>query len=302
MTYVLAVIAAAAFGVNWVLQQLEAAKAPPDLQMHPLRLLRLLIRKPLWLAGLLTLVAGSAVQQVALADGSLSVDEALLVLDLVFALLLADRISRRSVRPSQWIGAGAVCVGLGGFLAAAAPTAGEGGGAITRWITCGVVLGGLCVVLVAVGAAWPGTVRAICFATASALVFGASDALSKATFGYATEESLRGLTPMLSHWQLYGLIVSAVVGLGLGQVAFNAAALPVSLPSLAVGEPIAGLAIGIVALHVQVRTSPAPLAIACVGAVLVVAGSIVVGRSRVLDVAGQAIGARAAASTDPGAS
>lgn len=104
LTDLLAVVAAFAFGANWVLQQWEAAKAPDQLQLHPLQLLRLLLRRPLWLLGLSSLVVGSVVQQFALADGDLGVDEALLVLDLVFALVFADGSPHVRCSPfSGWV-------------------------------------------------------------------------------------------------------------------------------------------------------------------------------------------------------
>ncbi len=280
MTYLLALIAALAYGANWVLQQHEAAQAPTGLQLHPVRLVEHLLRRPMWLAGLAALIVGSGIQELALAWGSLPVVEALLVLALVFALVFANRMSPHSVTATQWIGAVVVCVGLAGFLIAGDPTTGHGWGANSRWLDIVVVFGAVCAVLSA--AAWrtTGSTRAALCATAAAALFGLSDALSKAAFNFASKH---GYAPMLVHWQVWGLLGAAVVGVGLSQVAYNAAPLAVSLPSLAVVEPIAGLIVGIVVLHVHFRHGTAAVTVEILAAVAVVVGSLVMGRSRVLN-------------------
>jgi drug/metabolite transporter (DMT)-like permease len=276
MTYLLALVAAIAFGANWVLQQHEAGRAPATLQLRPIRLLEHLIRRPLWLVGLLALAIGGAAQEDALASGSLPVIESLLVLDLVFALLLADRLSRHSVGRSQWAGAAAVCIGLATFLIAGNPTPGHSAGADSRWVLVLAVVGGLCGLLCALAWRRPGTVRAVSCAMTAAVLFGLSDGLSKAAFSV----SVPGI---FATWQLYGLIGAAVVAVAASQVAYNAAPLVVSLPSLAVGEPVTGVMIGVMVLHVHFRTGAVATAIEVGAAVTIVVGSWVVGRARVLD-------------------
>ncbi|MGI8869242.1 MAG: DMT family transporter [Mycobacteriales bacterium] len=283
LTYVLAVVAAICFGTNWVLQQREAAKASPALQLHPVALLEALVRRPLWLLGLGSLIVGSAAQQVALAGGNLAVVEAVLVLDLVFALFLADRLSNHSVRRHHWLGAVAVCAGLATFLAVAGPSDATTAGSIPRWFLVIVVVGAVDVVLCAAGIARPGSVRAASFATASAITFGLCDAFSTAAFR-DTDEASAGALVVLTHWQIYGVVIAAAVALGMGQVAFSAAALPVSLPSLAVAEPVSGLLIGVSVLGVSVGHSTGALVGEFLGAAAVVVGSIVVGQAKVLHV------------------
>lgn len=297
MTYVFAIIAAFAFGANWVLQQFEAAKVPSEFQLNPVRMIGHLIRRPIWLLGLATLLVGAGAQQVALANGSLSVDEAVLVLDIVFALTLANRFSRRSVRPTQWAGAVAVCLGLAAFLVSANPSAGDGGGSSRRWIVVLISIAGAATVLSAMGVVRPGKSRAAMFATAAGILFGLSDSLSKAAFSYIGD-SAASLVGLLAHWQSYGAMTSAIVGLALGQLAYNAAPLPVSLPSLAVCEPIVGLLVGVAVLHVDFRTSaPATVVEACAAAAVIV-GSIAVGRAKVLDIAAEQLPAVAVPTFD----
>lgn len=279
VTYLLAVVAAIAYGCNWVLQQHEAAQAPATLQLHPVRLLEHVVRRPLWLVGLLALAAGSAAQEGALSDGSLPVIEALLVLDLVFALLLANKLSHRSVEWVQWLGAVAVCVGLGAFLAAGDPTPGHGLGSNARWVLVVIAVGGVTAALLS--AAWhtDGAVRAALCATAAAILFGLSDGLSKAAFSLLPH----GVDRFVAAWQFYALLGVAVVAVAASQIAYNAAPLVVSLPSLAVGEPVVGVLVGIFVLHVQFRTSTPALVIEALGAAMIAGGSWVVTRAPALN-------------------
>lgn len=281
MTYLLAVLAAAAFGTNWVLQQHEAAQAPDRLELHPVRLLAHLIRRPLWLAGIVALVIGSSLQEAALATGSLSIVETILVLNLVFALLLANRLSPHSVRRSQWLGAFGIVVSLAALLFVGQPSPGHGTGSDWNWLWVGVayavVVSGLSI------GAWhvEGRLRAVLCATAAGLLFGVSDVLSKATFDSAAHNPLRFVVT----WYLYATIATAIIGVMLSQVAFHAAPLAVSLPSLAIGEPVAGLFVGIMALHVTFRAEGWPLVVECLAALGILVGSLEVGRSKVLDLA-----------------
>ncbi|HVX45169.1 MAG TPA: DMT family transporter [Mycobacteriales bacterium] len=275
MTYVLAVLAAVAYGANWVLQQHEAAEAPTKLQLHPVRLIEHLLHRPLWLVGLLALIVGSVVQEVALAYGSLPVVEAVLVLALVFALVLNSRLSQQPVSPPRWLGAALVCAGLATFLLAGDPTPGRGSGADSHWFFVLIVLGGLAALLCVVAWRLPGSGRAAMCSTAAALMFGLSDALSKAVFNRDGSQ-----VHLLIFWQLYGALGSAILAVALSQIAYNAAPLAVSLPFLAVGEPLAGLFAGVVALKVHFATTISALAWEAVAAFAVVVGSMAMGWGR----------------------
>ena len=52
-------------------------------------------------------------------------------------------------------------------------------------------------------------------------------------------------------WQPYVLLITAVYGLTLAQSAYEAGSLSASLPPMAIGEPVIGILIGIVALNAK---------------------------------------------------
>ena len=84
MVYVVSIAAALVLGLGWVLQQRVASRSD---EPQPLSLLLILtlIRQPLWLAGIASMILGQVLGGVALQLGSVSLVEALLSTYLVFA-------------------------------------------------------------------------------------------------------------------------------------------------------------------------------------------------------------------------
>src|SRR5262245_22161994 len=100
----LALVAAACFGSAAVLEQRVAARAPVDRALR-LGLIGYLVRRPLWLTGVVAEFTGDGVQAVALGLGSLAVVQPLLVTSLLFALPLGARLNRERLGRREWVGA-----------------------------------------------------------------------------------------------------------------------------------------------------------------------------------------------------
>lgn len=81
--------------------------------------------------------------------------------------------------------------------------------------------------------------------------------MSKAAFSLAQRHALA----LLTAWQTYAFLGVAVIALLQSQLAFNAAPLRVSLPCLALGEPVVGLFLGVGVLSDRLRHSPWALAV-----------------------------------------
>ena len=107
-------------------------------------------------------------------------------------------------------------------------------------------------------------------------MFGIQDALTRQTL-----ESLQGTswTVLFTTWSAYALVGAGIVGIWLMQNAFSAAPLHASLPAIAAGEPLAGIALGIVVFGDRVEITPGLLAIEASGIALLVVGVIAVARS-----------------------
>jgi drug/metabolite transporter (DMT)-like permease len=132
---VLAALAAAgAFGVAAALQHQQAGLARPAPGLSP-RLLADVARRPRWLAGVALATAAYGLQAVALAYGPLTLVAPIVAADLLVALPLAARWSRRPLRARDWAGCLLVGTGVSVFLAAAPPSGERRAAPTGDWLT-----------------------------------------------------------------------------------------------------------------------------------------------------------------------
>jgi hypothetical protein len=80
-------------------------------------------------------------------------------------------------------------------------------------------------------------------------------------------------------FQPYVLLVTAVYGLTLAQSAYEAGSLSAALPPMAVGEPVIGMLIGVLALNEHLDTSTVALVFEALAAVVMVWGAWILARS-----------------------
>jgi hypothetical protein len=140
-----ALAAAGAFGVAAALQHQQAGLARPTRGLSP-GLLADVARRPRWLAGVALATAAYGLQAVALAYGPLTLVAPIVAADLLVALPLAARWSRRPLRPRDWAGCLLVAVGVSVFLAAAPPSGERRTAPAGDWFT---VLGLVAVIVLA---------------------------------------------------------------------------------------------------------------------------------------------------------
>src|ERR1700749_1390393 len=90
------------------------------------RLMARLIRRPVWLAGIASMILGFGFQLSALRFGPLALVQPTLALELLFVFGYMTAIgSRISVKRRDWLAAGAMSIGLGLFLGMAAHSGGR---------------------------------------------------------------------------------------------------------------------------------------------------------------------------------
>jgi hypothetical protein len=277
MVMVLALVAALLFGLASVLQHEAAQAAAPERSMRPGLLLDLL-RRPLWLAGQGTAMAGFAAQAVALSFGALSVVLPLIVTRLVFGLLIASRRSHHVLAGREWGGALAIVIGLGAFLLAASPPEGttviEGNG----WLGVFLLTAVPAALLALIAPRKPGVPRAMALACAGAILFVATTTLTK-----VVGHDMRGdAAHVLASWKLYALAPTALVAMLLIQSGFMAGPIRASLPVLTCVECLGAIAIGALFLHEAVAIEPLLVVVEVVGLAAVVWGVLTVARSPVL--------------------
>ncbi|MBX6370756.1 MAG: DMT family transporter [Acidothermus sp.] len=275
MIYLVGVAAAVFLGLGFVLQQHAAATAPPG-DFLRLRLLLDLLRKPLWLAGVASMIVGQILSTMALASADVSLVEPLLTANLLFALVLARLLYRQGLGRREWVGSLLLSAGVGIFLWAGDPTGGDpDGDSLLRWtLAIGILLvAQLCVVE---AKRRGGEARPMLLAGAAGLLFGVQDGLTRR----ATSDWQAGIVRIFLHWTPYALIAIGVVSMVLAQSAFESGRLRTTLPMITATEPLAGIAIGVVVFGEHLRLGSLSLVGEACGLAAIVIGVIMVGTSR----------------------
>jgi hypothetical protein len=275
-----ALVAALLFAVSATLQQhaaRAAALAAPPLSDGPahrrapvlpvLGLLARLARDRWWLLGWLTNILGFTAHASALHLGSIAVVQAVLVVQLLFALPLATLRTRARPLRRDWLGTSAVCAGVILLLAVRGQvpqtTARR---ADILWVV--VVAAGLILALLITARA----VRAHA-QTRTALVAvaaGCCFALTAAFVVFVTADlARRGLVATAFDWPVLGLAASTALGGLLVQDAFAGGSLPTALTAMTITDPVASWVVGAVVFDAR---APAGLAtvVSCAAAGAVV--------------------------------
>jgi drug/metabolite transporter (DMT)-like permease len=283
----LSLAAALAFAVAAVLQQHAAAAQPPEHNLRPILVLRLL-QRPMWLAGLSASVVGTALQLIALWHGSLVTVQPLLVCGLLFALPInAIWMHKRRPGARELLAAAVVCLGLVILLVATDPRAGRGTGSPEGWA---IALSSLAVaVVVLVGFALvtkKATLRAGLLAAGAGLINGLSAAFTKGVARNMENSWHHGvvsvITGVLGNWELYAFGGTLLLAVLLVQSAFQSGPIRWSLPALTAANPIASVLLGALLLGEHIRAGDAPIIGAVAGLVLVVAGIMALSSSNLL--------------------
>ncbi len=244
------------FATSSVLQQRGAARAPRGSGLH-LDLIRHLVTRPVWLAGMCAAVGTLALQALALSSGQLALVQPLLVAGLLFALPLSVLLDRRRPSGQEWVWAAVLVAGLATFLGAAAPRSGPELPDDGRLWQFGVlVLTG--VVSIAVLGSWfGGRHRAVLLGIATGLTYGVTAALLKYCCALAGRE---GLGWLVASWPFYALLVVGAGGILLNQAAYQAGPLCGALPAIAIFDPLIAVVFGVGTFGEHLEMGVLPLA------------------------------------------
>lgn len=269
------VIAAMLLGVAFVLQQHAAAQAPSSSYLH-LRLIRVLMRKRIWLVGIAIMVVGQGLSAWALGHLSLTVSEPLLTTNLVFALLLAAPIYGEIPRRTEIVGALLLTTGVAALSVSRSVRAlSETFGSFSHWPTAGIIAA-IATLLVIAGRNGPASLRAVLTGAGAGLLLGISDALTRRSVEIIDGH---GLAALLTTWPGYAVVGTAAVGLWLTQSAFSAGPLHASLPAITGAEPLSGMALGVLIFGDQVHVTPWLLALQAASLAAMVGGVVLVARA-----------------------
>jgi hypothetical protein len=311
LDYGLTLLAALLIGTGFVLQQ-HAAEREPDSRFLSLQLITDLVRTPRWLAGIVAMIGGQVLAAWSIGHLTLSVVEPLLTTNLIWALVLAVPLARRtrlngaqlqaapvrlepeqagsaqavpvkkpkrSVRAWEVAGAAVLCIGVG-LLSSARSTKpiGLSFGSFSHW-PAAAVIAGIAFICVQGGRRSQGRMRALLTGIAAGLVYGIQDALTRQTL-----EALQsgGVSALFLTWAPYALLGAGAIGIWLMQSAFSAGPIQMSLPAISAGEPLVGILLGIVVFGDRIQVAPLQLGIKAGGIAALVAGVILVARAPAL--------------------
>ncbi len=266
---ILAFLAACAFALGTVLQQkgtLDTSSEHSDSHW-----LIQILRKPVWLAGMVLQATGWVLQAVALDKGPLMAVQAITTLSLVIALPFGAWLTHQRIDRTVVLGAVAITAGIVLFLSVGSPHGGTTHPSAQTWWTACLVILVLVLVTAALGRSRHGAARALLFGSAAGFGYALQTAVTKT---FVTEVG-GGVLALLADWSIYVLIVSAVVGFVLQQSALKTGVLaPAMASSNAVslfgGVVLGGAIYGETLGHGNHHLAPAVLglAVAVVGVVL----------------------------------
>ncbi|WP_395358339.1 DMT family transporter [Streptomyces sp. YH02] len=233
-----------------VLQRRAALTVPQSDSFRPGLILDLLHR-PLWLAGIVAVIAAGVGQAAALATGPLALVQPLFVLELPLALLIASLLTRERLPGRLWAAVAGVVAGLGVALVAASPTGNRTHVELDRWVPVLAACAVAVVALAAIGSRRPpGRARAGCFGAATAICYALTAALMKTSM-YILGDG--GITAFLTAWQTYAFGAAGIAALLLLEHAMQGGPLVASQPALTLGDATVSLSLGVLLYEEHVR-------------------------------------------------
>jgi drug/metabolite transporter (DMT)-like permease len=270
----LALIASFCTATSSVCQRLGASR--DEAEGFDLRLVWRLARRPVWLAGLASMIAGFIFQVSALRFGSLALVQPVLALELlfVFAYMAVFGSPRVTVRPRDWLAAVAMSAGIGSFLRVASPSGGRLHAPGSLWWPAGLAT--LALVLLALALTFGPFRRPGASASRRAAVLGAATGISWGFVAAVIKElSSRlggGIGAVAASWPPYVLIAAGAGTLILASHALAAGPLAASQPGFTILDPLWASLLGLFLFGERIHTGALDLVLEVLTLALIIAG------------------------------
>ena len=235
-----------------------------------IRLLGRLVRNRTWQVGWITNLCGVGTQAAALKVGSVAAVQPLMASQLLFVLTLASGEQRRWPSTRDWLSALAVCAGLVLLLTADASSL-TGGPHRHRVLMATACMVGLIVVLRQLSRhTFPWLAGPLVGVAA-----GLCHALNAVYLKLTVEDLYHGgAAGTLFDWPVYALVLTAVSGMLLVQIAFASGPLPPAIAAMSVTNPVASFVLGILAFDAPAPRGPGVLSAIAVSGVLIAVGIV----------------------------
>lgn len=245
-----------------------------------------LARRPIWLAGIASMILGFLFQLTALHYGALALVQPILALELLFVFGYMAVLSSRTVRRRDWLAAAAMSAGLGLFLFAASPSGGRQHAPGPLWLLAGLATLG--VVLAGIAAAFGlRHRRSAASASQRAAVLGAATGVAWGFVAAVIKEFSShlsgGAEDILSNWSLYVLLGAGALSLLLASHALAAGPLAASQPGFTILDPLAASLLGLFLFGEHFQAGTGDLALEALALGLLVAGVTALSHSHLID-------------------
>ena len=279
----LALLASVCTATSSVCQRLGARDSQPA--SLDVWLLFRLARRPIWLAGIGSMILGFLFQVTALHYGALALVQPILSLELLFVFAYMAMLGSRTVKRRDWLAAAAMSAGLGLFLFAASPSGGRQHAPASLWLLA--ALATLAVVLVGLALAFglrhrPGAVgpqRAAILGAVTGVSWGFVAAVIKEFSSHLSG----GAATIFSNWSVYVLLGAGAASLLLASHALAAGPLAASQPGFTILDPLAASLLGLFLFGEHFEAGSADLALEALALALLVAGVTALSHSHLID-------------------
>ncbi|HEY7264482.1 MAG TPA: DMT family transporter [Trebonia sp.] len=278
---VLLAIAASFCTATASLAQRQGAKSVQTTGGFDVRLILRLARQPIWLLGIVSMIAGFGFQLTALRYGPLALVQPILALELllVFGFLAIAGRRHMRIKNRDWMGAVAMSAGLAVFLRVASPSGGRLHAAGFLWLLAGLATLGVVLGAVAFGhgrhSAGSPTRRAAVLGAATGVAWGFVAAVIKELSSHLGD----GIGAVFSTWSLYALLAVGAAAMLLASHALAAGPLAASQPGFTILDPLAAALLGVFLFGENIQAGPWDLTGEALALALVVVGAATLSRS-----------------------
>ncbi|HEY1762915.1 MAG TPA: DMT family transporter [Acidimicrobiales bacterium] len=269
MVVFLALIASCANAVASIFQRLGVEDAPAA-NGPSMGLVRHMVQRPVWLAGVVIMTLAYVLQAVALHLGTLDRVQPLMVSELVILVVILWLWYSTALRARDLFFAFATATGLGLFLAFSAGSPGTASPRDGRWLIVGIITAGAMALLVVLGSSGSAWRRALLLGAGASVGFALLAALTK-TF---TNVLLSGWGAAFSSWPLYALAIIGIGSFVVMQSAFQVGPLAVSQSALILVNPLVSIIIGHALFHETLRGGPLFVTLELFSLAMMVAGAV----------------------------
>jgi hypothetical protein len=253
----LALLSAATFAVSTSVQHQAAERAPESAGRFTSLVLHL-VQRPSWLIAQSVAVAGFVLHGLALRYGPIALVQPIVISGIVLIVPTRAAISRRLPSLPELRAVALTALGLGVFLVASNPSAGEHADLGARPAVFAAVAAAIALLtgLLARLSSVP-TRRAFLLGVASGVLFGLVAGMLKLAL---QELADGGVLRLLTVWPTYAVVVAGTAGVLTNQLAYRTARLSASMPVLNIVDGLGALAAGVLIFREVPRTSPGWLA------------------------------------------